>query len=428
MDLRNVFTTYEALSDSLRNVRVDQLLAKDSRSPLELGSSESPTYNQTVLMPEFTGALDALEKEQSRPGILSCSRNPMASALQSYLSAKGIETGNLKPIDGAPGDVFEVKFDSGDVTGWLRSFLTWWGGLKPHAWISGEADPVVLQNKLRVALLSDWGTGLYGAPISMQTIASDRSGYDLIMHLGDVYYSGTPSEQRERLLKFWPLESRAIQRALNANHDMYTGGYGYFDVALPALAQKSSYFAFVNDFWLLVALDTAYQEHDLANEQASWLQHLIGKYAGRKLILFSHHQPFSLLDSQGPRLVARLGQLLEAKLIHAWYWGHEHRCVLYDGHPLWGFNGRCLGHGGYPYFRHDLANLPFLSGSTAWRRFESKNFVPGALFLDGPNPYVDGYESEYGPNGYMTLEFDNETLIEAVYLPDGSELWKRPVS
>ena len=33
------------------------------------------------------------------------------------------------------------------------------------------------------------------------------------------------------------------------------------------------------------------------------------------------------------------------KKIFAWYWGHEHRCALYDQHPKWGVFGRCIGNG-----------------------------------------------------------------------------------
>jgi hypothetical protein len=35
--------------------------------------------------------------------------------------------------------------------------------------------------------------------------------------------------------------------------------------------------------------------------------------------------------------------------------------------------------------------------------------LAGLKPLDGPNPYVRGYEARYGPNGYVTLEFDGPT-------------------
>ncbi|MGE0451626.1 MAG: hypothetical protein AB7Q29_18780, partial [Vicinamibacterales bacterium] len=167
-------------------------------------------------------------------------------------------------------------------------------------------------------------------------------------------------------------------------------------------------------------LDTAYEDHDLAQDQAAWLQRLIDGAGSRKVVLVSHHQPFSLQDSQGPKLVAKLGNLLGRRRIFAWYWGHEHRCVLYDPHPAWGVLGRCVGHGGYPYFRDRLEALPVVDGT--WRRMEGKNLVPGALVLDAPNKYVAGEEEKYGANGYVTLEFDGPGLQEIVHDPDGTEL------
>jgi hypothetical protein len=49
----------------------------------------------------------------------------------------------------------------------------------------------------------------------------------------------------------------------------------------------------------------------------------VQKAGPRKLILFSHHQPFSRLDKQGPSLQTALADLFQKKGITAWYWGHE---------------------------------------------------------------------------------------------------------
>src|SRR5262249_22137300 len=160
-------------------------------------------------------------------------------------------------------------------------------------------------------------------------------GYQLFLHLGDVYYSGTPSEVKERFLALWPRRAGAFSRALNSNHEMYTGGHAYFNQTLKEFEQSSSCFALQNDHWLLVRLDCAYQEHDFAMNQGSWLAGLVAAAGKRKVVLFCHHQPYSLFESQGPKLVEKLDGLLSAGRIFAWYWGHEHRCVVYDKHPLW---------------------------------------------------------------------------------------------
>src|SRR5207245_1541269 len=78
---------------------------------------------------------------------------------------------------------------------------------------------------------------------------------------------------------------------------------------------------------------------------------LIQGAGSRRIVLFSHHQPFSLYEAQGPKLADDLAPILASGRIFAWYWGHEHRCVLYERHPTWGLYGRCAGHSGFPYFR-----------------------------------------------------------------------------
>ena len=138
------------------------------------------------------------------------------------------------------------------------------------------------------------------------------------------------------------------------------------------------------------------------------------------MVLFSHHQPFSLFEGQGEKLVAKLGRLLDSQKVFAWYWGHEHRCVIYDKHPIWNVHGRCIGHGGFPYFRESFKDEEL--DRPAWLRREGKNLVPGCEILDGPNPYISGNGVEYGPNGYLVLEFDDRILTEIFFDADGTEL------
>jgi len=124
-------------------------------------------------------------------------------------------------------------------------------------------------------MLADWGSGLYGAPVSAISIAAGGP-WDLLVHLGDVYYSGTVGETRQRFSDLWPGASATVSRGLNGNHEMYTGGYAYFDQTLPAFGQGSSYFAMANDDWLLVFLDTAYVDHDIDPEQLGWVNSVVG--------------------------------------------------------------------------------------------------------------------------------------------------------
>jgi hypothetical protein len=164
--------------------------------------------------------------------------------------------------------------------------------------------------------------------------------------------------------------------------------------------------------------------------RVAWLNSVVQKAGQRKVILFSHHQPFSRLDKQGLNLQSALADLFQKKAITAWYWGHEHDCIIYDKHPKFGLFGRCIGHGGIPSPRKmEVMDAPAdrrING-IAWKRLSGSHDAPSCLVLDGPNPLVKGEEQKFGPHGYLTLDFDGPNLIERVHLPDGTEILKRQV-
>jgi hypothetical protein len=335
--------------------------------------------------------------------------------------------------EGLPSNALEAKFGTGlkggDWWGWLKSTFDWVDREDVHpAMRPPDARPFDLRTDFKdgftVALFGDWGTGLYGAPRIVEEI-SKRGPFDLLLHLGDVYYSGTTDEMQERLLDMWPTGAGRISRTLNGNHEMYSGGYGYFDLALAAFEQSSSYFAFQNDHWLLIGLDTAYVDHDLDQKQIGWLHTVIGQAGRRKVVLFSHHQLFSRLGHQGGKLENALAALLHARIIKAWYWGHEHQCVLYDPHPGYGLFARCLGNGGIPEPRTTTirnAGAEETIGTVQWKRLSATAESPSCLVLDGPNQFVEGEEEKFGPHGFMTLFFEGARLTESVFLADGTPL------
>src|SRR5207248_11801180 len=144
------------------------------------------------------------------------------------------------------------------------------------------------------------------------------------------YYSGDDDEIRDRLIGGWPNRNNAVNRTLNGNHEMYSGGKGYFKALTSFFKQSSSCIALQNSRWLILGLDTAYEDFDISGPQVDWATKMIAGAGTRKVILCSHHQPFSALDDQGPNLQAALGQLLDTQRIEAWFWGHEHRLVVYE--------------------------------------------------------------------------------------------------
>jgi hypothetical protein len=421
MTIRNIIITHRAINEALMNRSSGGLESLEAPEVMVLRQLAAHLREEgrssAAEVAAFSEALAELQKAQSIPDILTSVQHRTASLLQSYLAENAVKPPFPPPDEGG----FEARFDDHDILGWVGSFFTWWRGLKKHKWLPPPQKPDDFGAALRVGVLGDWGTGLYGAPACAHSLQNDPKGYGLFLHLGDVYYSGTEKEVQERFLDLWPQRSGTLSRALNSNHEMYTGGHAYFKKSLKKFGQSSSCFAMKNDNWLLVGLDSAYEEHDLAKNQEDWLAGLAAAHPEQKVVLFSHHQPFSLFDGQGPKLVAKLNKLLESRRIFAWYWGHEHRCVIYDEHPLWGLRGRCIGHGGYPYFRTDVGGSSPVGGIEGfrWYRLPSRNLVPGGLVLDGPNRYVEGHEEKYGPNGYATLEFSGEHLTEFVHTPDG---------
>lgn len=417
-----------------------QSVSRDGSSFTKSGSFRSPeNFNSEAhLKLEFDQAMKVLGTTKSLPGVLASVDHRLASLLQTYIVQQGIEEEKIIEIESKTLKARAVQFDEKDWTGWAKSFFSWWRGIIPHPWINTPSNKKI-NNTAQIGILGDWGTGLYGAPICAESIQSSSEPYDALIHLGDVYYSGDTKEIKERFLDLWidPAKTNwenkdsVIHRACNSNHEMYTGGHAYFNYTLAKFEQSASYFALHNDHWILVGLDTGYKEGDLMDGQVEWLMQLISEAAGRKVILFSHHQPFSWFDKGYRKITDKLDDLLRTNKIFAWYWGHEHRCILYDKHPVYGLYGRCIGHSGYPYFRDKFvgfkSELTDLDSdkTLAWKHMPAKESCPSAKILDGPNKYIEGYENNYGSNGYVTLNFIDDKLFEVVNDATGNILYSK---
>src|SRR5262249_3547963 len=173
---------------------------------------------------------------------------------------------------------------------------------------------------------------------------------EITIHLGDVYYSGTPEEFQRYFLgaEDWP---RGTDKTfvLNSNHEMYSGGAGYFGVALPAFRQEASFFCLENPHWRIVAVDTGYYARTfpllelllsglirLHDENKKWLRDVVfaDPRDRRPVILLGHHPAFSAFDTEYPRLLDDLSAYLDRVLL--WFWAHEHRFAAYAPHSLGG--------------------------------------------------------------------------------------------
>jgi len=216
-----------------------------------------------------------------------------------------------------------------------------------------------------IALAADWGTGTIPAYKVAEQIRMLQPRPDVTVHMGDVYYSGTPEEYHDWFLgqEDWP---RGTLRtfAMNANHEMYSGGHGYFETALDALQQEASYFCLETDYWRILGLDSGYYSGifplleklwrsriRLDDTIVSWLRSIVfaDPTDRRPVVVLTHHQPFSAFGPGYPTLVKNLAPYLDRVLL--WMWGHEHRFAGYGpvavGDPPT-IRGRCIGHGGMP--------------------------------------------------------------------------------
>ncbi|SRR6266496_9001 len=219
-----------------------------------------------------------------------------------------------------------------------------------HHFTTHEEAPNInfdMDDETTIAVVGDWGGGNDAAQAIADQIKAIKPNH--IIHLGDVYYAGTPKEVNERFLKYWPTPAEPGKSfALNSNHEMYSGGYGYFGVTLPKFKQPASYFSLSNKNWRLIGLDSGYDEHDLHPPQGDWLQtQLVDD--GRRNILFSHHQLFSAYETATDcsKLQGKVQPFLDARKIYGWIWGHEHLCVSYR--TFMGIKAVCLGNGCFPY-------------------------------------------------------------------------------
>lgn len=272
-----------------------------------------------------------------------------------------------------------------------------------HPFVTDPAPAIEIADDACVVLVADWGTGLPRArSVSIQIRrvldeagAAGRERH--VVHLGDVYYSGWPFEVEQRFLAYWPVlpdEADLIGSfALNGNHEMYSGGEGYFRTLLGDRRFHrqggASFFKLVNANWQILGLDTAYESHGLADPQPGWLREELAREPTRKGLLLSHHQLFGADGKAAEPLGALVMPLLDGRRVKVWFWGHEHRCVLYEPH-LGVPHARCIGHGGVPVYMWRRRNAPYKPPVT----YEYREFIRSKT------------REQWGMLGFAVLDFD----------------------
>jgi hypothetical protein len=337
---------------------------------------------------------------------LVASGHPAGALLQSYLADVVLARGGTADEYG----VLEAEFGPGD-RGVLAGFESWVDGL-PRVEPGPPSDIHTLRvgNDMRLAIFGDWASGLTVSDVVSSAIGDWRP--DVVVHLGDVYYAGTPAESRAYLVDRWPRGARVADRALYSNHEMYSGGAGYFGITLPALRQESAAFVVENDFWVVVGLDTGTLDGRIGPRQLRLVHDVEARLGSRRMILLSHHPLYSIVDGPNEALITELDPVLRRGGVAAWYWGHDHECVRYSPTPPYDLHAVCAGHGSFPYLRRwpDAAH-PSL------RKVTAPDGCPPAVVLDGPGDL--GRPGRVGPAGWVSLAFSGAQVVEHLVDTDG---------
>ena len=273
-----------------------------------------------------------------------------------------------------------------------------------------------------IALLADWGTGDDAAKNILARIAARRPS--TVIHLGDVYYSGTAHEFQNYFYAIWQQTlglprvkwntkptnppSKPATFTLSGNHDLYAGGLPYY-TTIDMLGQPASYFCLRNDHWQFIALDTGLHDANptkgdaatfLEDSEVAWLKDKITTKGKRKTVLLSHHQLFTGYKEEeiegkpiNQKLLAQVKDVLPD--VTVWFWGHEHNLVIFDKHA--GVLGRCIGHASFP---------------VPTRLKMTRNRVPVKTGLT-PDP-----NKAFFPHGYVTIQLSGASAKVTYFLYD----------
>ena len=267
--------------------------------------------------------------------------------------------------------------------------------------VEGDALPA----KARVAIVGDWATGQNEAKQVLAQIA--RKEPQVVVHLGDIYYSCTDFEVDNYFYNIWNAEldlAKIRTFTLAGNHDMYSGGQPFYRL-LDKLKQPASYFCLRNDHWQLLAMDTGLNDRVpsrsvptyLQDSEVLWLQDKVQNAAGRRTILLSHHQLFTAYeDIAGSSINVRLRAQLEEILpsVDVWLWGHEHDLVIYG--PYQNVLARCIGHGAFPVGINEPHDVKFPDVP-----------VVGGIPLGSNGPFMN--------HGYAIIDIDGADATIAYY-------------
>ncbi len=288
-----------------------------------------------------------------------------------------------------------------------------------------------IPNDAKVAIIGDWGTGMQDGEYLLEMILKNHQP-DVIIHLGDIYYAGTPDECDAN---FYDIFQRLFAKykqipvfTIPGNHDYYSFAYGYYQMVAKLntglkskginATQEASYFCLrtEDNGWQFLGMDTGYCDGGplsarfptdgpfLHPNEPEWHQDKLDNFSGASILL-SHHQVFSgnaeingLTGTYGsiPYLNKNLVDFFRPNFgnkVAAWFWGHEHNQVKYQ---------------------NNLFGLPIgrLVGASAYEEPESetpyKQIFPEVPFSTDPNATL-AVENEFFNHGFAIIDFSQRS-------------------
>ena len=288
-----------------------------------------------------------------------------------------------------------------------------------------------LPNNAKVAILGDWGTGMPDAVALLKDIMLKHKP-DAIIHLGDIYYAGSPSECWQNFAEVLAVvfEAPGVKQVpvftIPGNHDYYSYGYAYYEMVaglnkfMPAAQQAASYFCLQTEDkgWQFLGMDTGLDDSNPENQvngwyagpklQASevvWHKDKLNKFKGGTILL-SHHQVFtanSAINGEFTKYVPYLNPFLQNYFenylqshVGLWLWGHEHNLVLYKNNLFGVAKGRLVG---CSAFEEEASSDPY------------KVNYPQVPYLD-PLKYRVSASNGYYNHGYAVIDFSTRKFPE----------------
>jgi len=210
------------------------------------------------------------------------------------------------------------------------------------------------RNSTSFALMADFGVGQYHSHYIARQL--EQRAYPYVFHLGDVYYGGTPDEFATHYSA--PLDrlmNKSLLFSMPENHELYSGGFAYQaflknERARGRIIQDGSYFCVRFPEHQVVAIDANWNGRQRFTHEPSrhWLREVLRTGQHLTTILLTGSAPYRYGKTSTTQLFEDLKEWHSLGLFHAWFWGDDHYCALFERDDTFKFVGSCIGHAGFP--------------------------------------------------------------------------------